>query len=74
MERSLLPAALTMAGLLCGQPAASSALHVTPQAAWSGDFGLALDLADTDPAFIETDSPDGETPSTSLASTSTPTR
>jgi hypothetical protein len=43
-------------------------------AAWSGDFGLALDLADTDPAFIETDSPDGETRSTSLASTSTPTR
>jgi hypothetical protein len=35
-------------------------LEVTPEATWSGDFGLALALGNTDPAYVETDTPDDE--------------
>ena len=33
---------------------------MAPEATWSGDFGLALDLTGADPAYVETDTPDDE--------------
>ncbi len=59
-QRSTLAAAVAFAGMLGAASASAGTLDVAPEATWSGDFGLALGLGDTDPAYVETDTPDDE--------------
>jgi hypothetical protein len=47
--------------LLTAAAAVGGTLEVAPEATWSGDFGLVVALADTDPAYVETATPDDET-------------
>ena len=53
-------AVVALAAMLGGAPASAGTLDAAPEATWSGDFGLALGLGDTDPAYVETDTPDDE--------------
>ena len=57
----VLAAAIALAVLTAGAPAFAATLEVAPDATWSGDFGLGLEIPDTGPAYVETDSPDNET-------------
>ncbi len=57
----ILAAAIALSGLPAGPPAIAATLEVAPDASWSGDFGLALEIPDTGPVYVETDTPDDET-------------